>query len=152
MIDVSRAIEALARAGIGSEDLARALHVSPFLVQGWRDGSTISRPSLRMLRGWVGHELQVHNASPLYPGWIQRGAALRRAYDALTIDPDSELIANVLATMRNAGSLVSTLADQQNAYSHILTAPALAAEAERLLAPFRASGYERTLRIDQAFE
>ena len=134
MINVPKALRALASVWLGPAELARELHISPYLVQGWRDGNAISDTSLRMLRGYVGHRLMAHNAGSVYPGWIQDGGALRKAYDSLTPDPDGELVESVRATMRASGSLVD-----------------LPSQADRLLAPFRHRNHELHDRIDRAF-
>lgn len=142
MINVRRALLALDAMGVDEVELARALHVSPFLVEGWRDGATISRPALRMLRGWVGHELLTHNAADTTGhAWSVRGALLRRAYDALTPDPTPDLIDRIRAVMRVAGSLTPP---------SVLPAR-LAAEANELLAPFRHPDHELHNRIDRTF-
>lgn len=152
MIDVRIALLALDAMGVDEIELARALHVSPFLVTGWRDGAAISRPALRMLRGWVGHELLAHNAADTTGhAWNVRGALLRRAYDALTPDPTPDLVDRIRAVMRSAGSLTASPPASLAVDHGFLTPAKLAADVDRLLAPFRHPDHELHNRIDRTF-
>lgn len=145
MIDVPRALRALSLAGIDHMRIAQDLYISPYIVSGWAAGHTISDASLDRLARYVAGLLRAANACPDHRE-RRLSAALRTAYDALTVDPDDELIANVRATMRTAGSLIG-----RGPLIDIDETVRLAAEADRLLASFRHPDHELHDRIDWTF-